>query len=188
MEENLKTYIRFENGKQLEVAALASKPTEDGWRAAPVNFDFSKQYRLVSGKIEEISADELAAMRLVETKTMVTTEISMLVDNARSKYVGGSPAKQKCYDLQERAAISVLENVESPLSSLIQPLAEVRNITISEMAQLILAKAQVANQKIIWAETIEDRYKKMIENAKTPEQIDQLLVEMSAILKAEEEI
>ncbi|GHU13346.1 hypothetical protein FACS189449_08580 [Alphaproteobacteria bacterium] len=182
----MKAYIRFENGKQLEVATLISKPSEDGWKVAPANFDFSKQYRLASGKIEEISVDELAAMRLAETKAMVATEISMLVDNARSKYVGNSPAKQKCYELQEKAALSVLEDAESPLGSLIQPLAEVRNITISEMAQLILAKAQVANQKIIWAEAIEDNYKKLIESAETLEQIDQLLLEISTTLKAEE--
>ncbi|GHU20868.1 hypothetical protein FACS189472_12940 [Alphaproteobacteria bacterium] len=180
----MKTYIRFENGKQLEVATLISKPSEDGWKVAPANFDFSKQYRLASGKIEEISVDELAAMRLAETKAMVATEISMLVDNVRSRYVGNSPAKQKCYELQEKAALSALEDAESLLGSLIQPLAEVRNITISEMAQLILAKAQVANQKIIWAEAIEDNYKLLIENAETIEQIDQLLVEISTTLKA----
>ncbi|GHT97937.1 hypothetical protein FACS1894126_2900 [Alphaproteobacteria bacterium] len=65
-------------------------------------------------------------------------------------------------------------------------MADVRNITILEMAQLILAKAQVANQKIIWAEAIEDNYKKLIESAETPEQIDQLLLEISTTLKAGE--
>ncbi|GHU20406.1 hypothetical protein FACS189472_11680 [Alphaproteobacteria bacterium] len=180
----MKTYIRFENEKQLEVATLVSKPSEEGWKTAPANFEFSKRYKLASGKIEEVSVDELAAMRLAETKAMIATEISILVDNVRSKYIGCSPAKQKCYELQEKAALSVLENAESPLSSLIQPLAEVRNITISEMAQLILAKAQVANQKIIWAEAIEDNYKLLIENAETIEQIDQLLVEISTTLKA----
>ncbi|GHT98394.1 hypothetical protein FACS1894126_3820 [Alphaproteobacteria bacterium] len=124
----------LENEKQTAVATFVSKPTEDGWKVAPANFEFSKRYKLASGKIEEISVDELAAMRLAETKAMATTEISMLVDNARSKYVGGSPAKQKCYELQEKAALSVLEDAESPLGSLIQPLAEVRNITISEPA------------------------------------------------------
>ncbi|GHT92108.1 hypothetical protein FACS1894122_05490 [Alphaproteobacteria bacterium] len=182
----MKTYIRFENGKQLEVATLVSKPSEEGWKIAPANFEFSKRYKLASGKIEEVSVDELAAMRLAETKAMIATEISMLVDNARSKYVGGSPAKQKCYELQEKAALSVLENAESPLGSILQPLADVRNITILEMAELILAKAQVANQKIIWAEAIEDNYKLLIENAETIEQIDQLLVEISTTLKAEE--
>ncbi|GHT91903.1 hypothetical protein FACS1894122_04990 [Alphaproteobacteria bacterium] len=130
----MKVYIRFENGRQIEATTLASKPAGEGWKAAPADFDFGKRYKLVSGKITEISTDELAATRLSETKAMATTEISMLVDNARSKYVGNSPAKQKCYELQEKAALSVLEDAESPLGSLIQPLAEVRNITVSEMA------------------------------------------------------
>jgi hypothetical protein len=172
----------LENGRQIEATTLASKPAGEGWKAAPADFDFGKRYKLVSGTIAEISADELAATRLSEAKAMAATEISMIVDNARSKYVGNSPTKQKCYELQEKAAISVLENAESPLSSLIQPLADLRNITILEMAQLILSKAQVANQKIIWAEAIEDNYKKLIKNAETSEQINRLLAEVVTTL------
>jgi hypothetical protein len=105
--------------------------------------------------------------------------LSRLVDIARSKYVGESAAKQKCYELQEKAASAVIDNPNSLLGNLLLPLANVRNITVLAMAELILEKAATANQKIIQAEAIEDEYQVLIENAEATEQIEVLLTEVS---------
>jgi hypothetical protein len=162
----MKTYIRFKDGQQIEATILAAKPTGNDWKIAPKNFDFSRRYRLVAGgAIEEISETELAAEKLEAEKTLVLQELARLVDNARSKYVGVSPGKRKSYELQEKAAHAVIEDVESILGAVIQPLATIRNIGILSMAELILSKATTANQKIAEAEAIEDEYKGLIKNA-----------------------
>jgi hypothetical protein len=173
-------YIRFENGKQAEVTTLAAKPTGSDWKKAPQNFDFAKRYRLSSsGSVEEIPDAELMLTKLDTAKALALQELSRLVDIARSKYVGESASKQKSYELQEKAANAVVDNPNSGLSSLIYPLANVRNITVLEMAELILEKAATANQKIIQAEAIEDEYQVLIENAKSTEQLEVLLTEVS---------
>jgi hypothetical protein len=182
-----KVYLKFENGNQSEVATLTTKPSGSEWKTAPANFDFSKRYRLSkSGKIEEISSDELATARFEIAKFMALKEISMLIDGTRNKYVGESASKRKSYELQEKAAISVLTDAESAPSSLIQPLAEVRNITIQEMAQLILSKAEIANQKILQLEAIEDNYEKLVKNAETSEQIAQIISDLMTTLTGED--
>jgi hypothetical protein len=118
---------------------------------------------------------EVQSAKLNTTKALGLQELSRLVDMARSKYVGESAGKQKCYELQEKAANAVIDDPDSGLGSLIQPLANVRNVTILEMAELILEKAILANQKIIQAEAIEDEYQYLIENAESAEQIDGFL-------------
>jgi hypothetical protein len=151
----MKIYIRFENGEQMEATTLESKPTGGCWKKAPQDFDFSKKYRLsANGNVEEVSAEEMALMRLEAAKMLSLQELSRLVEVARAKYAGGSSAKQKCYELQEKAANAVILNSESELGTIIQPLAEIRNIGILGMAQLILEKSSLSNQKIIQAEAI----------------------------------
>jgi hypothetical protein len=175
----MKTFIRFENGRQIEAVTLENKPSGAGWKQVPKNFDFSKRYRLSeAGAIEEISAEELAAERLNAEKTTALQELSRLVESAREKYIGHSPAKRKCYEIQERAANAVIDNVESVLGMLIRPLAIIRNIGILEMAELILTKAATSNQKIIEAEAIEDKYQILIKNAVNIDQISVLLTEI----------
>jgi hypothetical protein len=182
----IKTYIKFENENQVEVAMLATKPTGSEWKVAPANFDYSKRYRLnAAGKIEEISSEELATMNFEISQSMALEEISMLIDRARNKYVGESASKRKSHALQEKAANAVISDVDSQLTSVIQPLAEVRNITILEMAQLISAKAEIANQKILQLEAMEDNYEKLVKNAETSEQIMQLMSELVATLEGE---
>ena len=173
----MKTYIRFENGKQVEVTTLAAKPAGDNWKVAPKNFDFAKRYRLAAGgAIEEIPEAELLAANLEVEKTLALQELARLVDIARSKYVGVSPAKRKSYELQEKAANAVIENIEAALGAIIQPLAVIRNISLLSMAELILSKANVANQKIAEAEAIEDEYKGLIKNAGNTGAIGDLMV------------
>jgi hypothetical protein len=177
-------YIRFESGKQVEVTTLAAKPTGSDWKKAPQNFDFAKRYRLSdTGSVEEIPSAELLSTKLDAVKALALQELSRLVDMARGKYVGESAAKQKSYELQEKAANAVIDGQESALGSLIQPLANVRNITVLEMAELILEKAATANQKIIHAEAIEDEYQVLVGNAESTEQIDGFLEAVATILE-----
>jgi hypothetical protein len=172
-------YIRFENGSQVEVTTLATKPAGNNWKKAPQNFDFAKRYRLSgSGSLEEIPAAELMSTKLDTEKALALQELSRLVDIARSKYVGESAAKRKCYEIQEKAANAVIDDIGSAMGLLIQPLATLRNLAILEMAELILTKAATANQKIIQAEAIEDEYQALIENAESTEQIGALLTEV----------
>ncbi|MDR2458639.1 MAG: hypothetical protein LBD43_00895 [Holosporales bacterium] len=177
-------YIRFENGKQAEVTTLAAKPTGSDWKKAPQNFDFAKRYRLSSsGSVEEIPAAELMSTKLDAAKALALQELSRLVDVARGKYVGESAAKQKCYELQEKSANAVVDGQGPSHESLLLPLANVRNITILEMAELILKKAATANQKIIQAEAIEDEYQALIENAESAEHIDGFLNAVTTALE-----
>jgi hypothetical protein len=180
----MKIYIRFENGEQVEATTLESKPTGGCWKKAPLDFDFSKKYRLsAGGNVEEVPAEEVALMRLESAKTLALQELSRLVEAARVRYTGGFLAKQKCYELQEKAANAVILDSESELGAIIQPLAEIRNIGILWMAQLIIEKAYLSNQKIIQAEAIEDNYQKLIEGATSMEQIDQILQEVITTLE-----
>jgi hypothetical protein len=79
----MKTFIRFENSKQVEAVMLENKPSGENWKTAPKNFDFVKRYKLSNaGSVEEISAEELAAKRLKVEKNMALQELSRLVDNA----------------------------------------------------------------------------------------------------------
>jgi hypothetical protein len=172
-------YIRFENGKQIEATILSTKPTGDEWKKAQQNFDFSKRYRLSSSdSVEEIPEAELVSTKLDTEKALALQELSRLVDITRNKYAGESAAKRKCYEIQEKVANAVIDNIESVLGLLIQPLATLRNLAILDMAELILTKAATANQKIIQAEAIEDEYQVLIENAESIEQIGALLTEV----------
>jgi hypothetical protein len=175
----MKTFIRFENSRQVETVALENKPAGENWKTAPKNFDFSKRYKLSgAGAIEEIPIEELAAERLKTEKALALQELSRLVDNARDKYVGRSPAKRKCYAIQEMAANAVIDNIESVLGLLIKPLATLRNIGLLEMAELILTKSAASNRKIIEAEAIEDEYKMLIEGAESVGNLRFLITEV----------
>jgi hypothetical protein len=187
----MKHYIRFdENGVQIEAAALLEKPNTAEWKAAPKNFAFNKRYRLsTGGTVEEIPQSELETEQLNAQKTLILQELSRIVDNARTKYVGISPAKRKCYELQEKAANAVINNPEPDITNslfswIIRPLANVRNIGILDMAELILEKAHTSNQKIIEAEAIEDEYKILIKNAENTGQISGLITEVLNKLEA----
>lgn len=176
----MKTYIRFENGKQVEVTILETRPIGENWKIAPKNFDFKKAYRLTaSGAIEEVPEEVLKEEQLASSKEIALVELSRLVENARSKYIGNTPTKQKCYELQEKAAQAVLDDSNSSLGNLIKPLADVREISITEMAELILEKSTLANQKIIAAEAIEDEYQILIEEAENSLKLAELLSEVS---------
>jgi hypothetical protein len=176
----MKTYIRFEDGQQVEATILATKPAGNYWKTAPKNFDFSKRYKLnESGTIEEISSEELDSMRLNTEKTNVLIELKRIINNAVGKYIGENSSKQKSYELQEKAANAIIDGQGPSHELLIKPLADIRNISVLEMAELILEKATIANQKIIQAEAIEDQYQELIESAENISKLDELLNEVS---------
>jgi hypothetical protein len=186
----VKTYIRFEDGQQVEATILATKPAGDSgssaaiWKTAPKNFDFSKRYRLNgSGTIEEISSEELFAEQLSTEKIHASQELKRLINNVVGKYIGENQSKQKSYELQEKAANGVIDNPDSPFATLIQPLAKIRDITVLEMAELILEKAAIANQKIIQAEAIEDQYQDLLQNAGSSNELVALIAEAKSKLE-----
>jgi hypothetical protein len=121
--------------------------------------------------------------KLDTAKALALQELSRLVDIARSKYIGESAAKRKCYELQEKAANAVIDGQGPSQELLLLPLANVRNITVLEMAELILAKAATANQKIIQAEAALDMQQMLIKNAESTEQIDELLNTVTSVFE-----
>lgn len=180
----MKTYIRFENGKQVEVTTLESKPLGTDWKTTPKNFDFTKRYRLsVSGSVEEMPQEIVDKERLTEQKSVALLELSRIIDRSRAQYVGETPYKQKSYEIQEKIASTVIDNPETSLGLIIKPLADVRNISVSDMADLILEKSTLANKKIIEAEAIEDKYQDLIESAESISRLDELLSEVSIQLE-----
>ena len=133
----MKTFIRFdENGNQIETTSLESKPDVDGWKLAPKDFDFGKRYRLLeTGNIQEIPESELISTKLDTTKGLVGLELSRIIDLKRNKFIASSDAKRKCYEIQESAAKSVIADENSSLGGLIKPLADLRKISVLEMAK-----------------------------------------------------
>jgi hypothetical protein len=83
--------------------------------------------------------------KLDTEKALALQELSRLVDMARSKYVGESAAKRKCYEIQEKAANAVIDDIGSAIGLLIQPLATLRNLAILEMAELIGKKREIVD-------------------------------------------
>lgn len=61
-------FIQFDdNGLQQAVINSSQSPGND-WVQAPANFDWSKTYQLVDGKVVEVTAAEIEATRLKEAK------------------------------------------------------------------------------------------------------------------------
>jgi len=68
------TYIRFEDNRQVEMAALETKPDKN-WFEAPENFDSGKEYILKDGKIQELSQEEIQAINMQAKKSELITQI-----------------------------------------------------------------------------------------------------------------
>lgn len=180
----MKTYIRFENNKQVEVTTLDHKPEGIGWKVAPKGFDFSRRYKLSeNGSVEEIPEEILNAERLEDEKANALLELSQLIGNRCAEYTGETQAKRKSYEIQEKAALAVLDNPDSVSSLLIKPLADIRGISVHDMAELIMEKVNLANHKIIKAEALEDQYQKIIKNALNSSELNASLNEVSKKLE-----
>ncbi len=95
-------------------------------------------------------------------------------NNYTNEYAGNSHQKAKSYQIQEKAAKSILaapESISKKDTEIIEPLAKVRGITVIEMARIIEEKAKKAVKEIIKCEELEDITKKKIAEAKSVENL-----------------
>ncbi|CAN2105648.1 hypothetical protein WWILAPA82_04950 [Wolbachia pipientis] len=172
-------YIRFENHKQVETTTLESKPTGNDWYEAPENFEWQKSYQLTEGEeIVERNKKDIELELLENAKLSVLSNLRVYFNNYTNEYAGNSHQKAKSYQIQEKAAKSILaapESMNEKDAEIIEPLAKVRGITVIEMARIIEEKAKKAEKAIIKCEELEDVAKRKIEGAKNKEELQTLL-------------
>ncbi|MFT4314349.1 MAG: hypothetical protein AB3P11_04595 [Wolbachia pipientis] len=172
-------YIRFENHKQVETTTLESKPTGNDWYEAPEDFDWQKRYCLIEGgKIAQRNQEDIELELLQNAKFSALSNLRAYYDNYTHQYAGHSHQKAKSYQIQEKAAKSILaapESMNEKDAEIIEPLAKVRGITVIEMARIIEEKAKKAEKAIIKCEELEDVAKRKIEGAKNKEELQTLL-------------
>nr|WP_222933349.1 hypothetical protein [Wolbachia endosymbiont of Drosophila sechellia] len=175
-EEFVTIYIRFENHKQIETTTLENKPTGNDWYEAPKNFDWQKSYCLTEGeKIVERNKEDIE-LELLENAKL--SALRFYFNNYTNEYAGNSHQKAKSYQIQEKAAKSILaapESIDEKDAEIIEPLAKVRGITVIEMARIIEEKAKKAVKEIIKCEELEDITKKKIAEAKSKNELENLL-------------
>ena len=177
-------YLRFENAVQVEATTLAKKPEGSGWLKAPAEFDFEKRYKLLDdGTIVERDESDVAAELLGNSKVGALDTVRFILNTYRRKYAGYSHEKSRSYDIQEKTAKSIVAAVKNNQTpdekdvELIAPLAELRSISVGDMAQLILTKSRKADRAIARCENIEDRAQRKIETCTT---LDELKTFMDA--------
>ncbi|WP_264953769.1 hypothetical protein [Wolbachia endosymbiont (group A) of Endotricha flammealis] len=172
-------YIRFENHKQIETTTLENKPTGNDWYEAPKNFDWQKSYCLTEGeKIVERNKEDIELELLENAKFSALSSLRTYYNNYTHQYAGYSHQKSKSYQIQEKAAKSILaapESMNEKDKEIIEPLAKVRGITIIEMARIIEGKVKKAVKEIIKCEELEDITKKKIAEAKSENELENLL-------------
>ncbi len=175
-------YIRFENHKQVETTTLESKPTGNDWYEAPKNFDWQKSYRLTEGgKIVERSQEDIELELLQNAKFSALDSIRVYFNNYTHQYAGYSHQKLKSYEIQAKAAKSILAAQRSELAfnekdlKIVEPLAKVREISVVQMAELIQEKAKRAKKAIIKCEELVDIAEREIGEAKSKEELQTLL-------------
>lgn len=172
-------YIRFEHNKQVETTTLESKPTGNDWYEAPKNFDWQKSYQLTEGgEIAQRSQEDIQKELLDNAKLCAFDSMRFYYDNHTHQYAGHSHQKAKSYEIQAEAAKSILaapESMNKKDKEIIEPLAKVRGITVIEMARIIEEKAKKAVKEIIKCEELEDITKKKIAEAKSKNELENLL-------------
>ncbi|UXX40600.1 hypothetical protein [Wolbachia endosymbiont of Oryzaephilus surinamensis] len=172
-------YIRFEHNKQVETTTLESKPIGNDWYEAPKNFDWQKSYQLTEGgEIAQRSQEDIELELLQNAKFSALSNLRAYYDNYTNEYAGNSHQKAKSYQIQEKAAKSILaapESIDEKDKEIIEPLAKVRGITVIEMARIIEEKAKKAVKEIIKCEELEDITKKKIAEAKSKNELENLL-------------
>ncbi|CAQ54552.1 MULTISPECIES: hypothetical protein [unclassified Wolbachia] len=169
-------YIRFEHNKQVETTTLESKPIGNDWYEAPKNFDWQKSYQLTEGgEIAQRSQEDIELELLQNAKFSALSNLRAYYDNYTNQYTGVSHQKSKSYQIQEKAAKSILADQDEKDKEIIEPLAKVRGITVIEMARIIEEKAKKAVKEIIKCEELEDITKKKIAEAKSKNELENLL-------------
>ncbi|UPA54530.1 hypothetical protein MWH06_04195 [Wolbachia pipientis] len=172
-------YIRFENHKQIETTTLENKPTGNDWYEAPKNFDWQKSYCLTEGgKIAQRNQEDIELELLQNAKFSALSNLRAYYDNYTHQYAGHSHQKAKSYEIQAKAAENILaapESMNEKDVEIIEPLAKVRGITVIEMAKIIEEKVKKAVKEIIKCEELEDITKKKIAEAKSENELENLL-------------
>nr|WP_253308735.1 hypothetical protein [Rickettsia endosymbiont of Ceutorhynchus assimilis] len=172
-------YIRFENHKQIETTTLENKPTGNDWYEAPKNFDWQKSYCLTEGgEIAQRNKEDIELELLENAKLSALDSVRFYFNNYTNEYAGNSHQKAKSYQIQEKAAKSILaapESIDEKDKEIIEPLAKVRSITVIEMARIIEEKVKKAVKGIIKCEELEDLAKRKIEEAKSKNELENLL-------------
>lgn len=175
-------YLRFENAVQVEATTLAKKPEGTGWYKASAEFSFEKRYKLLDdGTIAERDESDVAAELLGNSKVGALDTVRFILNTYRRKYAGYSHEKSRSYDIQAKAAESILNavaNNQTPNETdtvLIQPLADLRSISVIDMAKLIQSKAEKSVKAIAKCEALEDQAQNGIKKAATQEELSLLL-------------
>ncbi|MFP3015725.1 MAG: hypothetical protein ACEY3B_05490 [Wolbachia sp.] len=172
-------YIRFENDKQVETTTLESKPAGNDWYEAPKNFNWQKSYCLTEGgEIAQRTKEDIQKELLDNAKFSVLNSMRFYYDSHINQYAGHSYQKSKSYQIQEKAAKSILaapESMNEKDKEIIEPLAKVRGITVIEMARIIEEKVKKAVKAIMKCEELEDLAKRKIEEAKSEGELENLL-------------
>ncbi|BET30787.1 MULTISPECIES: hypothetical protein [Wolbachia] len=168
-------YIRFEHNKQVETTTLESKPIGNDWYEAPKNFDWQKSYCLTEGeKIVERNKEDIELELLENAKLSALSSLRTYYNNYTHQYAGYSHQKLKSYEIQAKAAENILaapESIDEKDAEIIEPLAKVRGITVTEMARIIEEKVKKAVKEIMKCEELEDITKKKIAEAKSVENL-----------------
>ncbi|WCR59653.1 MAG: hypothetical protein PG978_001101 [Wolbachia endosymbiont of Ctenocephalides felis wCfeF] len=172
-------YIRFENNKQVETTTLESKPTGNDWYEAPKNFDWQKSYCLTEGgEIAQRTKEDIQKELLDNAKLCAFDSMRFYYDNHTHQYAGHSHQKAKSYEIQAKAAKSILaapESIDEKDAEIIEPLAKVRGISVVEMAEMIQEKVKKAVKAIIKCEELVDIAERKIGEAKSKEELQTLL-------------
>ncbi|WCR59731.1 MAG: hypothetical protein PG978_001179 [Wolbachia endosymbiont of Ctenocephalides felis wCfeF] len=172
-------YIRFENNKQVETTTLESKPTGNDWYEAPKNFDWQKSYCLTEGgEIAQRTKEDIQKELLDNAKLCAFDSMRFYYDSHINQYAGHSHQKSKSYAIQAKAAENILavpESMNEKDKEIIEPLAKVRGITVIEMARIIEEKVKKAVKAIMKCEELEDITKKKIAEAKSKNELENLL-------------
>ncbi len=111
-------------------------------------------------------------------KLSALDSVRFYFNNYTNEYAGNSHQKAKSYQIQEKAAKSILaapESMNAKDTAIIEPLAKVRGITVIEMARIIEEKVKKAVKEIIKCEELEDITKKKIAEAKSENELENLL-------------
>ncbi|WP_341815172.1 hypothetical protein [Wolbachia endosymbiont (group B) of Aricia artaxerxes] len=168
-------YIRFENHKQIETTTLENKPTGNDWYEAPEDFDWQKSYCLTEGgKIAQRNQEDIELELLQNAKFSALSSLRTYYNNYTHQYAGYSHQKLKSYEIQAKAAENILaapESIDEKDAEIIEPLAKVRGITVTEMARIIEEKVKKAVKEIMKCEELEDITKKKIAEAKSVENL-----------------
>ena len=79
---------------------------------------------------------------LQNAKFSALSNLRAYYDNYTNEYAGNSHQKAKSYQIQEKAAKSILADQDEKDKEIIEPLAKVRGITVIEMARIIEEKVK----------------------------------------------